>query len=88
MFITVFPFLLSTGVSFVNSYKKVPLILTRNPYSCRMWLNLSKIFARLSHDPNVRVIFITSSGDRAFSSGLDVQVRSAALYHSLSATCA
>ena len=38
-----------------------------------MWLNLSAIFRRLSHDPNVRAIVLTSAGDRAFTSGLDVQ---------------
>jgi len=38
-----------------------------------MWLDLHEIFNRLSHDPNVRAIVLTSSGNRAFTAGLDVQ---------------
>ncbi|KAF2659915.1 ClpP/crotonase [Lophiostoma macrostomum CBS 122681] len=41
-----------------------------------MWLNLSTIFRRLSHDPNIRSILLTSAGDRAFTAGLDVQAAS------------
>ena len=40
----------------------------------RMWLNLSAIFKRLSHDANVRSIILTGAGDRAFTAGLDVKV--------------
>jgi delta(3,5)-delta(2,4)-dienoyl-CoA isomerase len=39
-----------------------------------MWLNLSSIFRRLSHDPNVRAIILTGAGERAFTAGLDVKV--------------
>jgi enoyl-CoA hydratase/carnithine racemase len=39
-----------------------------------MWHNLSKIFIKLSHDPNVRSIVLTGAGERAFTAGLDVQV--------------
>ncbi|GAB7345843.1 hypothetical protein MBLNU457_4099t1 [Dothideomycetes sp. NU457] len=38
-----------------------------------MWLDLHKLFNRLSHDPDVRAIILTSSGDRAFTAGLDIQ---------------
>ncbi|KAF2197895.1 ClpP/crotonase [Delitschia confertaspora ATCC 74209] len=41
-----------------------------------MWLNLSKIFSRLSTDPNVRAIVLTAAGDRAFTAGLDVKAAS------------
>ncbi|KAF2674034.1 enoyl-CoA hydratase/isomerase family protein [Microthyrium microscopicum] len=41
-----------------------------------MWLNLKKIFDRLSDDPNVRAILFSGAGDRAFSAGLDVQAAS------------
>jgi delta(3,5)-delta(2,4)-dienoyl-CoA isomerase len=41
-----------------------------------MWLNLSSIFTKLSHDPNVRAIVLTGAGDRAFTAGLDVQAAS------------
>ena len=30
---------------------------------------------RLSDDPDIRAIFITAVGDKAFTAGLDVQVR-------------
>lgn len=39
-----------------------------------MWVNLSKIIHRLDTAPDVRAIFLTAAGDRAFSAGLDVQV--------------
>lgn len=41
-----------------------------------MWLNISQIFQRLSHDPNVRAIVLTSAGDRAFTAGLDIKAAS------------
>jgi delta(3,5)-delta(2,4)-dienoyl-CoA isomerase len=41
-----------------------------------MWLNLSQIFNRLSHDPNIRSVILSGAGDRAFSAGLDVQAAS------------
>jgi delta(3,5)-delta(2,4)-dienoyl-CoA isomerase len=41
-----------------------------------MWLNLSTIFNKLSHDPFIRVILLTGAGDRAFTAGLDVQAAS------------
>jgi delta(3,5)-delta(2,4)-dienoyl-CoA isomerase len=41
-----------------------------------MWHNLSKIFTKLSHDPDVRAIVLTGAGERAFTAGLDVQVNS------------
>jgi delta(3,5)-delta(2,4)-dienoyl-CoA isomerase len=41
-----------------------------------MWLNLSTIFRRLSHDPAVRSVLLTGAGDRAFTAGLDVQAAS------------
>jgi len=39
-----------------------------------MWLDLEKIFDQLSSDPNVRSIILSSTGDRAFTTGLDVGV--------------
>ncbi|KAF2417413.1 enoyl-CoA hydratase/isomerase family protein [Tothia fuscella] len=41
-----------------------------------MWLNLSKIFTRLSTDSNVRAILLTGAGPKAFTAGLDVQAAS------------
>ncbi|KAK3210093.1 hypothetical protein GRF29_44g1670613 [Pseudopithomyces chartarum] len=47
-----------------------------NAFIEQMWLNLSAIFRRLSHDPNVRSIVMTGAGDRAFTAGLDVKAAS------------
>lgn len=44
--------------------------------SPRMWLNLSALIRRLSHEPFVRAIIFTGAGDRAFTAGLDVQAAS------------
>ncbi|OCK77011.1 ClpP/crotonase [Lepidopterella palustris CBS 459.81] len=41
-----------------------------------MWLNISQIFRRLSHDPSIRAIVLTGAGDRAFTAGLDVKAAS------------
>lgn len=47
-----------------------------NAFKEEMWLNLHSIFAKLSHDPNVRAIIFTGAGDRGFTAGLDVQAAS------------
>ena len=39
-----------------------------------MWLNLKKIFDQLSEDPDVRAVLLSGAGNRAFTSGLDVNV--------------
>lgn len=39
-----------------------------------MWLDLARIFTRLSSDPDVRVVLLTGAGEKAFCAGLDVQV--------------
>lgn len=38
-----------------------------------MWLDLGRVINKLSHDPDVRVVVLGSSGDKAFTAGLDVQ---------------
>ncbi|GAW20967.1 hypothetical protein ANO14919_104800 [Xylariales sp. No.14919] len=38
-----------------------------------MWLELAQIFGKLSHDPNVRAVIFSAVGEKAFTSGLDVQ---------------
>jgi delta(3,5)-delta(2,4)-dienoyl-CoA isomerase len=45
-----------------------------------MWLNISAIFKKLSHDPNVRAVILTGAGERAFTAGLDVQVHIPSIY--------
>ncbi|KAF2726228.1 enoyl-CoA hydratase/isomerase family protein [Polychaeton citri CBS 116435] len=41
-----------------------------------MWVELGAIFRQISTDPNARVVILTGAGDRAFTSGLDVQAAS------------
>ncbi|KAH9900067.1 ClpP/crotonase [Xylariomycetidae sp. FL2044] len=41
-----------------------------------MWHEIGKIFARLSHDPEIRAVVLSGAGDRAFTAGLDVTAAS------------
>lgn len=41
-----------------------------------MWLELGRIFGKLSHDANVRAVILSAVGERAFTAGLDVQAAS------------
>jgi delta(3,5)-delta(2,4)-dienoyl-CoA isomerase len=62
----------------LNSFKESYVILitcfglgqSLTVYS--MWLNLEKIFDRLSADPSVRSVVLSGKGDKAFTAGLDV----------------
>ncbi|KAK0251735.1 hypothetical protein LTS09_013195 [Friedmanniomyces endolithicus] len=47
-----------------------------NAFIEQMWTDLGAIFRALSVDPDVRAVILTAAGDRAFSSGLDVQAAS------------
>lgn len=47
-----------------------------NSFIREMWLELRSIFGQLSTDPEVRAIVLTGAGDRAFTTGLDVQAAS------------
>lgn len=38
-----------------------------------MWIELGQIFDKLSEDPDVRAIVLSGAGEKAFSSGLDVE---------------
>ena len=44
-----------------------------------MWLELRQLFSQLSSDSNVRAIVLSGSGNRAFTTGLDVQAASSGL---------
>lgn len=44
-----------------------------------MWLEMRQLFTQLSVDPNVRAIVISGAGDKAFTTGLDVQAASSIL---------
>ncbi|ORY65341.1 enoyl CoA hydratase-like protein [Pseudomassariella vexata] len=41
-----------------------------------MWVELGKVFDKLSCDPNVRAVVLSGAGDRAFTAGLDVKAAS------------
>ncbi|OBT70271.1 hypothetical protein VE03_00007 [Pseudogymnoascus sp. 23342-1-I1] len=47
-----------------------------NAYHEPMWLELNQIFNKLSVDPNVRAVVFSGAGDKAFTTGLDVQAAS------------
>ncbi|KAI1454476.1 ClpP/crotonase [Annulohypoxylon moriforme] len=47
-----------------------------NAFTEEMWTELGAVFARLSHDPEVRAVVFSAAGDRAFTAGLDVQAAS------------
>ncbi|KAJ5328183.1 hypothetical protein N7452_008573 [Penicillium brevicompactum] len=51
-----------------------------------MWLNLAKIFNKLSSDPSVRAIVLSGAGDKAFTAGLDVKAASEGLLSSETST--
>ncbi|KAI1380822.1 ClpP/crotonase [Hypoxylon crocopeplum] len=55
-----------------------------NAFTEEMWIELGRIFAKLSHDPDVRAVIFSGSGDRAFTAGLDVQAASAGPIGSIS----
>lgn len=44
-----------------------------NAFSRPMWLEFRRVFAQLSDDADVRTVVLSGAGDRAFTSGLDVQ---------------
>ncbi|KAI1466069.1 ClpP/crotonase [Daldinia caldariorum] len=44
-----------------------------NAFTPDMWVEIGRIFAKLSRDPGVRAIILSAVGDRAFTAGLDVQ---------------
>ena len=44
-----------------------------NTFTREMWLEFGALFARLSHDPEVRAVVLSGAGDKAFCAGLDVK---------------
>ena len=47
-----------------------------NAFTEEMWIELGTAFVKLSHDPEVRAVVFSAAGDRAFTTGLDVQAAS------------
>lgn len=44
-----------------------------NAFSEAVWLEFGKVFDQISADPDFRVALLSGTGDRAFTSGLDVK---------------
>lgn len=44
-----------------------------------MWLEMGRLFTQLSDDPNVRSIVLSGAGEKAFTTGLDVQAATTGL---------
>lgn len=44
-----------------------------NAFSQAVWLEFGKVFDQISADPDFRVAILSGTGDRAFTSGLDVK---------------
>lgn len=44
-----------------------------NTFTRDMWLEFGALFARLSHDPDVRAVVLSGAGEKAFCAGLDVK---------------
>lgn len=47
-----------------------------NAFSRQVWLEFGAVFAQLSADKDVRAVVLSGRGDKAFTSGLDVQAAS------------
>ncbi|RYP07724.1 hypothetical protein DL764_002343 [Monosporascus ibericus] len=68
-------FLVSSPVEYV-AFVEIIRPAKMNAFVEDMWVELGRIFARLSHDPEVRAVVLSGAGDRAFTAGLDVQAAS------------
>ncbi|KAF2176438.1 hypothetical protein K469DRAFT_699990 [Zopfia rhizophila CBS 207.26] len=47
-----------------------------NAISTAVWQEFGQLFHQLSRDPDVRAVVLSGAGERAFTSGLDVQAAS------------
>ncbi|KAH7148556.1 ClpP/crotonase-like domain-containing protein [Dactylonectria macrodidyma] len=65
-------FVVSSPSSFV-AHVEINRPRKLNAFSRPMWLEFGRIFTQLSADEDVRVVVLSGAGDRAFTSGLDVQ---------------
>ena len=65
-------FLVSSPAEYV-AHVEINRPQKRNAFFEEMWHELGRVFDKLSHDPNVRAVVFSGSGDRAFTAGLDVQ---------------
>lgn len=65
-------FLVSAPAPFV-AHVEINRARKLNAFSHAMWLEYGRVFRQLSDDADVRAVVLSGAGDRAFTSGLDVQ---------------
>lgn len=68
-------FLISSPAEYV-AFVEINRPKKLNAFFEEMWIEFGKIFEKLSHDPEVRVVVLSGAGDRAFTAGLDVHAAS------------
>ncbi len=68
-------FLVDTPLPFV-AHVKINRPEKLNAFYEAMWLELKTIIDALSVSPDIRAVIISGAGDRAFTTGLDVQAAS------------
>jgi delta(3,5)-delta(2,4)-dienoyl-CoA isomerase len=68
-------FLVDTPAPFV-AHVQINRPQKLNAFFEEMWLELKVVFDTLSLSPDIRAIVLSGAGDRAFTSGLDVQAAS------------
>ncbi|KAI1081246.1 ClpP/crotonase [Whalleya microplaca] len=68
-------FIVSSPAEYV-AHVEINRPLKLNAFLEDMWIEISRIFAKLSHDPEIRAVVLSGAGERAFTSGLDVQAAS------------
>jgi len=68
-------FLVSTPIPYV-AHVQINRTSKLNAFFETMWLEFKTIFDTLSNDPEIRAIILSGAGDRAFTTGLDVQAAS------------
>jgi delta(3,5)-delta(2,4)-dienoyl-CoA isomerase len=68
-------FLVDTPAPFV-AHVQINRPQKLNAFYEEMWLELKEVFDTLSLSSDVRAIILSGAGDRAFTSGLDVQAAS------------
>ncbi|KAK7431709.1 hypothetical protein QQZ08_001646 [Neonectria magnoliae] len=65
-------FLISAPAPFV-AHVEINRPRKLNAFSRPMWLEFRRVFTQLSADADVRTVVLSGAGDRAFTSGLDVE---------------
>ncbi|KAG9236419.1 ClpP/crotonase-like domain-containing protein [Amylocarpus encephaloides] len=68
-------FLVDTPAPFV-AHVQINRPQKLNAFYEEMWLEMKTVFDTLSYSPDIRAVILSGAGDRAFTSGLDVQAAS------------